>query len=59
MDKTKDTPHIVRVKDFKIDSDYSSWLSDIIKRYSAAQIKAALKVNYENCNSTGALDVTL
>lgn len=54
MDKTKDTPHIVRVKDFKIDSDYSSWLSDIIKRYSAAQIKAALKVNYENCNSTGA-----
>lgn len=47
MDKTKDTPYIVRVKDFRIDSDYSSWLSDIIKRYSAAQIKAALKVNYE------------
>ena len=47
MDKTKDTPYIVRVKDFRIDSDYSSWLSDIIKRYREAQIKAALKVNYE------------
>lgn len=47
MDKTKYTPYIVRVKDFRIDSDYSSWLSDIIKRYREAQIKAALKVNYE------------
>lgn len=42
-----DAPKIARVKDFRIDSDYSSWLSDVIKRYRTAQIKAALKVNIE------------
>lgn len=40
-------PHLVRVKDFKIDSDYMAWFSDIKKRYLSAQIKAAVKVNTE------------
>lgn len=40
-------PHIVRVKDFKIDADYVAWLSEIKQRYHSAQIKAAVKVNTE------------
>lgn len=40
-------PHIVRVKDFKIDADYAAWLSEIKRRYHSAQIKAAVKVNTE------------
>ncbi|MCC8070743.1 MAG: PDDEXK nuclease domain-containing protein [Bacteroidales bacterium] len=40
-------PYIARVKDFRIDSDYTTWLSEIKKRYMSAQIKAALKVNTE------------
>lgn len=47
MDKNTEQPHMVRVKNFKIDSDYSSWLSDIIIRYRSAQIKSTVKVNYE------------
>lgn len=40
-------PHIVRVKDFRIDSEYAVWLSEIKRRYHSAQIKAAIKVNTE------------
>lgn len=40
-------PHIVSVKDFRIDADYAVWLSEIKRRYHSAQIKAALKVNTE------------
>lgn len=40
-------PQIVSVKDFKIDSDYVAWVSDIKHRYHSAQIKAAVKVNME------------
>ncbi len=40
-------PHIVRVKDFRIDSDYAVWLSEIKRRYLSAQIRAAVKVNIE------------
>lgn len=40
-------PHIVRVKDFRIDSDYATWLSEIKRRYISAQIKASIKVNTE------------
>lgn len=40
-------PHIVRVKDFRIDSDYATWLSEIKRRYVSAQIKASIKVNTE------------
>lgn len=40
-------PHIVRVKDFRIDSDYAVWLSEIKRRYHSAQIRAAVKVNIE------------
>lgn len=44
---TNNAPHIVRVKDFKIDTDYVAWLSEIKQRYNSAQIKAAVKVNTE------------
>ncbi len=44
---TNNEPHIVRVKDFKIDADYVAWLSEIKQRYHSAQIKAAVKVNTE------------
>ena len=44
---TNNAPHIVRVKDFKIDTDYVVWLSEIKQRYHSAQIKAAVKVNTE------------
>lgn len=40
-------PHIVRVKDFRIDADYAAWISDLKRRYVSAQIKAAVKVNTE------------
>lgn len=40
-------PHIVRVKDFRIDSDYAVWSSEIKRRYHSAQIRAAVKVNIE------------
>ncbi|MDE5586202.1 MAG: hypothetical protein K2I92_07655 [Muribaculaceae bacterium] len=46
-ERGKACPHIVRVKDFKIDSDYCAWLSEIKRRYHTAQIKAAYKVNVE------------
>ena len=40
-------PHIVRVKDFKIDADYAAWISEIKRRYVSAQIKASIKINTE------------
>ncbi|MDE6027579.1 MAG: DUF1016 domain-containing protein, partial [Muribaculaceae bacterium] len=40
-------PQIVRVKDFRIDSDYAAWFLEIKRRYLSAQIKAAIKVNTE------------
>ena len=40
-------PHIVRGKDFRIDSDYVAWISDLKRRYRSAQIKSAIKVNSE------------
>ena len=46
-DTTNNEPHIVRVKDFRIDADYAAWLSEIKRRYHSAQIKAAVKVNAE------------
>ena len=46
-DITTNEPHIVRVKDFRIDADYAAWLSEIKRRYHSAQIKAAVKVNAE------------
>lgn len=39
--------NIVRVKDFRIDTDYVVWISDIKRRYISAQIKASVKVNTE------------
>lgn len=41
------SPHIARVKNFIIDADYGNWVADIKRRYQSAQIKAAIKVNYE------------
>ena len=46
-DISNNAPHIVRVKDFRIDADYAAWLSEIKRRYHSAQIKAAIKVNSE------------
>ena len=46
-DITTNEPHIVRVKDFRINADYAAWLSEIKRRYHSAQIKAAVKVNAE------------
>ena len=46
-DITNNDPHFVRVKDFRIDTDYATWLSEIKRRYHSAQIKAAVKVNTE------------
>lgn len=40
-------PHIVRVNDFRIDSDYAAWVSEIKRRYVSAQIKASIKINTE------------
>ena len=40
-------PHIVSVKDFRIDSDYAAWLSEVKRRYISAQIKASIKINTE------------
>lgn len=40
-------PHIVSVSDFRFDSDYVEWFSEIKRRYRSAQIKAAVKVNTE------------
>ncbi len=40
-------PHVVRVTDFRIDTDYAAWLSEIKRRYVSAQIKATIKVNVE------------
>lgn len=38
---------IVSVKDFRIDTDYVAWLSEIKRRYISAQIKASIKINVE------------
>lgn len=40
-------PRVVSVKDFRIDSDYAAWLSEIKRRYISAQIKASIKINIE------------
>lgn len=44
---TNNEPHIVRIKDFRIDADYAAWLSEIKRRYVSAQIKASIKINTE------------
>lgn len=31
----------------KIDNEYKNWITDILKRFKASQIKAAVKVNSE------------
>lgn len=40
-------PRIVSVKDFRIDSEYIAWISEIKRRYISAQIKASIKINTE------------
>ena len=44
---TDNEPRIVRIKEFKIDADYATWLSEIKRRYLSAQIKASIKINTE------------
>ncbi len=48
-------PHIVRVKDFRIDADYAAWLTEIKRRYHSAQIKAAVR-RYKRINSWRSLE---
>lgn len=40
-------PRIICVKDFRIDTDYATWVSEIKRRYISAQIKASIKINTE------------
>lgn len=40
-------PRVVSVKNFRIDADYATWLSEIKRRYISAQIKASIKINTE------------
>lgn len=40
-------PYIAGSRDFRIDTEYADWLSEIKRRYRSAQIKAAVKVNTE------------
>ena len=47
MAKEDKSPRIVKSGNVNLDSDYVQWVSDIIRRYRSAQIKAAVKVNSE------------
>lgn len=38
---------VVKSHDVVIDSDYAQWLTDLKARYRSAQIKAAVRVNFE------------
>lgn len=40
-------PRIVRSHDVRLDDEYSEWMREIKRRYRSAQIKAAVKVNFE------------
>lgn len=40
-------PHVVKSHDIRLDSDYVGWIHDVKRRYVAAQIKSAVKVNTE------------
>lgn len=40
-------PYITRSHDVHLDGEYNQWLTELISRYSNAQIKAAVKVNSE------------
>ena len=51
-------PRIVKSHDVHIDADYADWIAEVKHRYRSAQVKAAVKVNAENCCSIGNLAVT-
>ena len=38
-------PYVVRTHDMKMDAEYIDWIQELKRRYQAAQIKAAVKVN--------------
>ena len=40
-------PYVVKTHDMKIDAEYIDWIQELKRRYQAAQIKAAVKVNSE------------
>ena len=50
---------IIGTQNVNLDSEYADWIADLIRRYRAAQVKAAVRVNGENFCSTGNLAVTL
>lgn len=43
----KDSVVIVHSHDVSLDEEYVKWISDVKKRFRSAQIKTAVKVNYE------------
>lgn len=40
-------PYVVKTHDMKIDAEYIDWIQELKRRYQAAQIRAAVKVNSE------------
>ena len=43
----REKPYVVKTHDVKMDTEYSTWIQELKKRYQTAQIKAAVKVNSE------------
>ena len=54
MADNNNIPHFVNSESFMADKNYVKWLSDLKKRIRIAQLKAAVRVNEESSNSTGA-----
>ena len=38
---------IIGTQNVNLDSEYADWIADLIRRYRAAQVKAAVRVNGE------------
>lgn len=46
-EEVSEKPYVVRTHDMKMDAEYIDWIQELKRRYQAAQIKAAVKVNSE------------
>jgi hypothetical protein len=57
--KDMEQPCVVSSHDIHIDTEYANWIAEVKHRYRSAQVKAAVRVNAENCFSTGNLVATL
>lgn len=49
-------PHVVKLHDIKLDSDYVNWVHDVKQRYISTKIKSAVKVNTEQLFLIGSWD---